>query len=488
VRQKHYNSRFVRWALTRGWLDKQKMSIIDVGASGGLDNLWRQFHPYLEAVGFDPLLAEVGRLNAAESNHNVRYEAGWVGDGTTRSLPQNGLYPFSTSSAAEAARISQRDYAQIHFNSGQKVVYSDRQITLDQFIADRDRNSFDALKIDTDGLDYFVLEGARKLLSEGRILVVECECQMHEIRPGWPCFADIDRFMRAAGYRLIDLDPWRYTRACLPGRFLYNLHAQTEGGQVHFCDALYMLDAALDEASMERLRADPAKLIKLVLLQVAFGYPDLAVSTLLVMRKQKLVPDKIAVDAALDLLVPPSPYGATTYRDYIDLFAVDPDNFLPSRWERSAHKPSLNRTRLFTIELDRLQVQADWARSGAKLESSKAGIKICTPSKPWHYTAVAPIGPLPQRPKDSRLFLRVHVSQVEGQAMLSLFHAESNTIHGEMELLPGAQSQSIDFVIDSGISNLSDHFLIRNGKDDGVASSLVVEKMEIVAAAADRGW
>jgi hypothetical protein len=77
---------------------------------------------------------------------------------------------------------------------------------------------------------------------------------------------------------------------------------------------------------------------------------------------------------------------------------------------------------------------------------------------------------------------------VEGQAMLSLFHAESNTIHGEMELLPGAQSQSIDFVIDSGISNLSDHFLIRNGKDDGVASSLVVEKMEIVAAAADRGW
>jgi hypothetical protein len=78
----------------------------------------------------------------------------------------------------------------------------------------------DAIKIDPDGFDYFVLQSARSLLATGRVLVVECECRFHElIGTSWPVFADIDRLMREVGYRLVDLDPWRYTRRELPGRF-----------------------------------------------------------------------------------------------------------------------------------------------------------------------------------------------------------------------------------------------------------------------------
>src|SRR5262245_37478467 len=144
---RQFNSPFVHWALAQGWLDRQRLSLIDVGASGGIDNFWRQFHPYLTAVGFDPLQAEVDRLNGAETNRNVRYEAGWVGDGAARSSPEGTLYPFPFSSAAEAAKISQSDYVRTHFNSGQRIIYSDRRIALDQYVVDKDRNSFDALKV-----------------------------------------------------------------------------------------------------------------------------------------------------------------------------------------------------------------------------------------------------------------------------------------------------------------------------------------------------
>ena len=42
------------------------LTIIDVGASGGLDLLWRSYEPNLRALCFDPLVAEMDRLRAVE--------------------------------------------------------------------------------------------------------------------------------------------------------------------------------------------------------------------------------------------------------------------------------------------------------------------------------------------------------------------------------------------------------------------------------------
>lgn len=485
MQRKQYSCEFARWVLDQSWFEGASLSLIDVGASGGIDSFWRQFQPHLHAVGFDPLLAEVERLNATESDPKIRYEAGWVGDGTMRGYPPGTLYPFPSSSASEAAQISRKDYIETHFNSGQEVVYSDRCLSLDQFV--EDRNDIDALKIDTDSFDYFVLKGATKLLTEGRILMVECECQLHEIRPGWPNFADIDKFMRDAGYRLVDLDPWRYTRAVLPGRFLHDIHAQTEDGQAHFCDALYTLDPALDDAALERLRPDPAKFAKLALLQAAFGYPDLAAATLVKMRKVRVLPEQ-AIDAALDRLVPGNPYGATTYREYLNLFTSDPDNFLASRWQAASHKPMEEAAeQIAAIDLGRLSVIPSWEQAGAKLEVGRTGAKVRTADAAWQYSALAPIGRLPAVPGGSHLFLRVHISGVEGKPMLSLFDWRANTIHNEVMPLPNWRSQAIDFLLDSNAVDAPNHFLIRNG-DNNRASELIVEKIEIVAIQPLHGW
>lgn len=55
-----------------GVLDGADFLLVDVGASGGIDALWQAFHPRLHAVGFDPLIAEVARLNAA-APPGIRY-------------------------------------------------------------------------------------------------------------------------------------------------------------------------------------------------------------------------------------------------------------------------------------------------------------------------------------------------------------------------------------------------------------------------------
>lgn len=333
MQRKRYHSEFLRQALSDGWLEAQPLSLLDVGASGGIDGFWNQFRPQLRAVGFDPLVNEVDRLKNAEVDPQIRYEAAWVGDGTQRDWPPRGQTLHSISSAARATDLMHFDYAQVHFNSGSELVYSDRILTLDAFVEAGGIDDPDTIKIDVDGFDYFVLEGARKILQEGRVVMVECECTFHElIGSAWPCFSDIDRFMRSCGYRLVDLDPWRYTRRDLPGRFVYDIAAQTESGQVHFCDALYVLDITVDPAALARLRAHPAKLAKSVLLLEAFGYPDLAAATLMRMRAEGIGPPGLDIDTALDRLVPANPFGAADYKSYIAAFEAGPDRFMPAGW------------------------------------------------------------------------------------------------------------------------------------------------------------
>lgn len=374
--QKQYQSTFVRRAIKQGWLNDREVSLLDVGASGGIDPFWNQFRPHLRATGFDPLVSEVDRLNTVEGDPKIQYVSAWVGDGTRRD-PPGGKTLHSFTSAQRAADLKRMSYTQTYFNSGQELVFTDRLMTVDEFVGEGDLSSFDTLKIDTDGFDYFVLQGAKRLLNEGQLLLVECECQLHEhVGVRWPVFADIDRTMRDAGYRLIDFDPWHYTRGTLPGQFYYDIPAQTVGGQIGFCDALYALDLSVDGTALARLSQSPDKLLKAVLLQAAYGYPDLAASTLIAIREAGLVPPGIDVDGALDWLVPNNPFGAKTYRSYIETFEQDPDQFFRGAWERRdrlARAGGGTNTRPGTTSSGQLPVAAD-IECGDWLGHMNAGI------------------------------------------------------------------------------------------------------------------
>src|SRR5262249_43176384 len=53
--------------------------LIDVGCSGGIESIWRECGDNLVAHGFDPMIDECERLQAAERFRGVKYHARYVG-------------------------------------------------------------------------------------------------------------------------------------------------------------------------------------------------------------------------------------------------------------------------------------------------------------------------------------------------------------------------------------------------------------------------
>ena len=60
-----------------GLFKDEHFCLIDVGVGGGIEKHWEVFASSLTACGFEPLVAETSRLNAATSP-NIRYEAACV--------------------------------------------------------------------------------------------------------------------------------------------------------------------------------------------------------------------------------------------------------------------------------------------------------------------------------------------------------------------------------------------------------------------------
>src|SRR5215472_12870566 len=64
--------------LIKQGLKDERFTLVDIGCSGGLEPIWREFGERFAAVGFDASASECRRLQAEERNPNVRYVAGFV--------------------------------------------------------------------------------------------------------------------------------------------------------------------------------------------------------------------------------------------------------------------------------------------------------------------------------------------------------------------------------------------------------------------------
>jgi FkbM family methyltransferase len=72
--------------------------------------------------------------------------------------------------------------------------------TLDEFCRDRQIERIDFLKTDCQGIDLRVLKGASKLLSAGRIRIIQCESLFMSEYEGQGWFYELLHFLTDAGY------------------------------------------------------------------------------------------------------------------------------------------------------------------------------------------------------------------------------------------------------------------------------------------------
>jgi FkbM family methyltransferase len=316
--------------------------LFDVGCSGGVEPHWFHFGKALHAVGFDPLIAEVDRLNAeAGRQSTIRYEAAFIGCNNYDELfppplrqdriASRSNESFQRTSAAAHAQLKSIDYIKENFNRGAEVVLATTHTQLDDYVAQNAIERVDLLKVDTDGHDIEVLLGARNLLKG--CLAVCVEAQFHgAVHPHANIFSNIDLLLRELGFTLIDIEPLRYTRATLPGEFAHDMAAQTVGGSIQWAEAIYARDLAdPDYERKHPFTISREDVFKLAAFLDIFGLQDCAAELLLSRRDLVAQQDDHTLEDLLNMITPDALGPGRTYASYMSEFRKDPSALYPSR-------------------------------------------------------------------------------------------------------------------------------------------------------------
>jgi hypothetical protein len=224
------------------------------------------------------------------------------------------MHLTSASEAQETLRAKGTSYTQKFFNSGKTPTCAKDETTVDDFLSKSLLSAPDFLKIDTDGHDYFVLQGARGLLNDISLLGIQIECQFHGAPgPDQNTFSNIDELLRASGFSLFVLDTHKYSRPELPQPFVLNLFGQSTSGQIQWGEAVYFRDPTVNSEFLNFIAEDEASLVHFLRLLLYFDLPDVAAATVRKISGAKLT-DYDWLDVFLGELVPSNLIGASTYK------------------------------------------------------------------------------------------------------------------------------------------------------------------------------
>lgn len=316
--------------------------LMDVGCSGGIDKILLEMMPGLKVDGFDPLVEEVGRLNglnlpghsywnyfvgapARENSSNSAHE------NSQKEGAETTFHLTSAHAAQEVLRLRGTSYTQEIFNAGASPTFTDNWTNISEFIRSHGKAVPNFLKVDTDGHDYFVLEGAGDVLESNDLFGVQVECQFHGTPGlGHNTFSSIDELLRSKGFSLFVLETHKYSRADLPQPFVWNLFAQTISGQIQWGEAVYFRDPTIDDNFRNHLAADENALVNFLRFLLYFDLPDMVAATINSNRSQQGVAIEWA-ERVLDEIVPTNLLGARTYSRYLQVFLESPEAFMPKR-------------------------------------------------------------------------------------------------------------------------------------------------------------
>jgi hypothetical protein len=325
-------------------LKAERFAMVDIGCSGGLEPRWRAFGDRLRAIGIDASASECERLASIESNPEVSYIAAFVSPRADKPVDlsagpaaplimkmRDRLSFMRTREIREAQLKTASSHEQFRNNAWEMTGLADpsKPVVVPDLLAARGWNDLDYLKIDTDGIDWQILQPLDGRFAPLKLLAVQMEVNfIGDGADDEHSFHNTDRFMRRQGFDLYRLDVRNYSSRALPSRYIWPTPAETHSGRPFQGEAYYAIDLLGPKGPDWLEPLSDEKIAKLAGILSAWDIPDAAAELLLGVRDR--VSKAIDVERGLDLLAAQAQDGKPRpldYKAYMARFESDPADF-----------------------------------------------------------------------------------------------------------------------------------------------------------------
>jgi len=248
----------------------RKLSILDVGARGGLGEPWTLFgQDQIDSILVEPDPVEAINLQQNENssvNNKVLPFALWDHDtGVSININKSP----ATSSVFKANKSQLQQYPESdRFNSEKTIELPSK--TIDQLFDQGVLRCLDFMKIDVQGGELHVIRGGKEFL-KNNLIGIEVEVEFIEMYENQPLFSDVENYIRTElGLELWDLKKyyWKYSTerndSCSPK------------GKLVFADAIFFrpLNGLSEWLSGFTLVKASEKIHMLLLVLSVYGYYD----------------------------------------------------------------------------------------------------------------------------------------------------------------------------------------------------------------------
>ncbi len=258
---------------------KDFLILVDVGASGGLDERWSKFNN-LKTILFEPDIEEFNKLLNNKLENSIVINSALADE--PRIVNFHICNWQQVSSIFEPNKELLAEFEDSERFNIQKTV-SLKADSLNNLLKAKNIHEIDFIKIDTQGSELDILKGASNYFPS--LIGLEVEVEFIQLYLNQPLFNEINNFVESNGFILMDLRRSYWKRK--------GHSNSSKKGQLICGDALYFRHPQ-NLFTMQNLTQE--KIFKSVQLYLTYGYDDFASMTLQLAENKRILTKVMRAD------------------------------------------------------------------------------------------------------------------------------------------------------------------------------------------------